>query len=56
MKNCRTPRTLSESVFTTGYSSAELLNHEALAHKWMYRLAGVTLAGAVFAYLIERFV
>lgn len=54
MKNTRTPRTLSESVFVTGYSSAQFLELESTAHRWMYRLAGVFFAALAAGFIVER--
>lgn len=54
MKNIRTPRTLADSQFTTGYSSAELLAYESMAHRWMYRLAGAVFAAFAAGFIVER--
>jgi len=54
MKNIRAPRTLAESEFVTGYSSAHLLEIESMAHRWMYRLAGVFFAALAAGYIVQR--
>ncbi len=54
MKNIRTPRTLADSQFVTGYSSAELLAYEAMARRWMYRLAGAVFAAFAAGFIVER--
>lgn len=53
MKNARTPRTLAESVFVTGYSSAELLQREAWANKWLYRLAFCVFVAFTGGFILE---
>lgn len=55
MKNIRTPRTLADSQFVTGYSSAELLAYESMAHRWMYRLAACVAVAFAAGYLMEKF-
>ena len=54
MKNTRTPRTLAESEFVTGYSSAELLKREAWANKWLYRIAAVAFAVIAVSLILEK--
>lgn len=53
MKNTRTPRTLADSQFVTGYSSAELLQREAWANKWLYRLAFCVFVAFAGGFILE---
>ena len=54
MKNIRTPRTLAESEFVTGYSSAQLLEVESRVHAAMYVLAAVFFAALAAGYIVQR--
>ena len=54
MKNTRTPRTLADSQFTTGYSRAELLQREAWANRWLYRIAAVAFAVIAVSLIVEK--
>lgn len=54
MKNIRAPRTLAESEFVTGYSSAQLLEVESRVHAAMYVLAAVFFAALAAGYIVQR--
>lgn len=54
MKNIRTPRTLADSQFVTGYSSAELLERETWANRWLYRIAAVAFAAIAVSLIVEK--
>lgn len=50
MKNIRTPRTLSESTFVTGYLSA---NVEGFADQWSSRLLAVAIGVGLALALVK---
>ena len=50
MKNYRTPRTLSEATFVTGYLSA---NVEGFADQWSSRLLAVAIGIGFAVWLIN---
>lgn len=51
MKNYRTPRTLAECQFVTGYSSADLHRASVWPHRIMYALAFAVGAAIVWGAL-----
>ena len=50
MKNIRTPRTLAESSFVTGYLSA---SNEVFANQWPSRLLAVAIGIGFAVWLIN---